>query len=353
MSNNNNITRLIRESKDLASNESLAVVSYYFDLYILDILIKEDYEDKNYIVSLLDKVELYQKENFVPDSGENNSKLNQVIKFNVIVYKRNLDLSKGFLTGSDDASVDISEVIQSIWLNIDLIDCVDSLFEIDFKKGEHDGNVKDLLEKFNSSEKLKTLKLLLKKLLILSKEQKENSKNVDDEDNDEEIEFEEKEEDNKDIKSTPDFEDENDNDNSKSVPDFEDENDNDNSKSVPDFEDEADSTKSVPDFEDEDILPPTLSKTTHSASSIKLPTPPKHEEAVDETMITKNINSTSSESDYDSSEISEIITTQETIDSMVKLAKVGIQCIQYEDLIVAKENFTQLLSMLEEEIAKL
>ncbi|OBA26402.1 hypothetical protein HANVADRAFT_53142 [Hanseniaspora valbyensis NRRL Y-1626] len=347
MSNNNNITRLIRESKDLASNESLAVVSYYFDLYMLDILIKEDYEDKNYIVSLLDKVELYQKENFVPDSTENNSKLDQVIKFNVIVYKRNLDLSKGFLTGSDDASVDISEVIQSIWLNIDLIDCVDNLFEIDFKKGEHDGTIKDLLEKFNSSEKLKTLKLLLKKLLILSKEQKQNSKHVDEEDNDEKMlkkqleEFEEKEEDNKDIKSTPDFEEnDNGNENTKSVPDFEDEN-------------EIDNTKSVPEFEDEDIPPPILSKTTHSASSIKLPTPPKHEEAADDTMITKNINSTSSESDYDSSEISEIITTQETIDSMVKLAKVGIQCIQYEDLIVAKENFKQLLSMLEEEIAKL
>lgn len=321
----NNTTRLIKESKDLSSNDSLSIVSYYFDLYLINLLIQIDYEDKEYIGSLLDKMEAFKSENEV----DSTSGLQQVVKFCIIIYKKNIDLSKSVLTG--DTTINVSELIQSVWLNIDLVMCLDNSFDID------DAESKELLEKFSGTEKLKTLKLLLKRLLELPKQQVTQNNELDDEEllKKQMNEFEENED-----ETTA-------KDGAFGLEDV-----NTKQESEPDFEEEH-GEENAPDFDDtDDALPPTLSKTSHSASSFQLPTPPKNEESGSKQLITHNLNSNSSDSDYDSSEISQIITTQETIDKMVKLAKIGIQCIQYEDLAIAKQNFEQLVAILNEEIAK-
>lgn len=322
----NNTNRLIKESKDLSSNASLSIVSYYFDLYLINILIQNDYEDKEYIGSLLDKMEAFKGDNDV----DNTSGLQQVIKFCIIIYKKNIDLSKSVLTG--DTSINVSELIHSVWLNIDLIMCLDNSFDVD------DTESKELLEKFSGTEKLKTLKLLLKRLLELSKQQVTQSNELDDEEllNEQMSRFEKTDGEN--IPKDSAFDEE--------------EDEHTKQESEPDFE-EDNVEENAPDFEvTDDTSPPALSKTSHSVSSFQLPTPPKNEDTDDKKLITHNLNLSSSASDYDSSEISQIITTQETIDKMVKLAKIGIQCIQYEDLEIAKQNFEQLVAMLKEEVSK-
>ncbi|XBW37383.1 hypothetical protein QEN19_002963 [Hanseniaspora menglaensis] len=305
------LNRFIRESKDLATSQSLTVISYYFDLHLIDLLIQNDYADKNFIANLLDKVEIYKQENIT--GNETNVLLQQMIKFCIIIYKKNIDLSKSIFNGT---GANLTEVIQSIWLNIDLIEVLKNTFDVDENE---DIESKELLQKFDSDGKLKTLKLVLKKVLLFSK-----ADNPENEVDDEEL-----------LKQQMDS--------------FEEEVDITPGKTISEDKEEE------PDFDDDDddeVLPPTLFQANHSLSSLQLPTPPKNEENNENKMITKNID-LSSDSDYNSSEISDLVTSQETIDKMVKIAKIGIQCIQYEDFEVAKGNFEDLLTILQQEIGKM
>ena len=245
---------------------------------------------------------------------EDENKVKIFIKYLIVMYKNNIDLTKQYLAGTNSltADEDKNNAIQSIWLNIDLIETFEKSFTKEYT--ESNKELAELITKLDGQNKTRTLKMLLKKVLTF-------------------------------------------------VPDFDKQDDELLQQQLETFEepnDENDIGEDAPEFESEEELSPT----NHDVKDLNLPVlpdtaPAEAENSLDleDIALSRKTDTKqqekSDDSDYNSSDISEIITSQETIDKMVKLAKIGIQCLQYEDFEVAKSNFDNLVDILKQELDKL
>lgn len=305
-----NIKRLIRESSDLNANESLSLLSYYHNLSLVETLITTNYEDKSLISDLMDTIEKIKPQ---VSEIEDENKVKIFIKYLIVMYKNNIDLTKQYLSGKASSNVDEDKnnAVQSIWLNIDLIETFEKSFTSEYIESNEE--LLELVKKLDGQNKVKTLKMLLKKVLTF-------------------------------------------------VPDFDKQDDELLQQQLDTYEDKeaADSEEEAPEFESDK----EISAINHNASDLNLPVLPdthatEPETALDleDIALTRKTNieqqESSDESDYNTSDISEIVTSQETIDKMVKLAKIGIQCLQYEDFNVAKDNFANLIEILNQELDKI
>lgn len=232
------------------------------------------------------------------------------------MYKNNIDLTKQYLSGTNSLTTDEDKnnAIQSIWLNIDLIETFEKSFTKEYIESNEE--LLELVTKLDGQDKTKTLKMLLKKVLTF-------------------------------------------------VPDFDKQDDELLQQQLETFEepqDEEDVPEDAPEFESEEEE--EVSTTNHDAKDLNLPvlpdstaTEPEKTLDLEDIALSRKTDikqqETSDDSDYNSSDISEIITSQETIDKMVKLAKIGIQCLQYEDFEVAKSNFDNLVDILKQELDKI
>lgn len=315
-----NIKRLIKESADLASNESLMLLSYYHDLKLVETLLGVNYEDKALISNLMDHIEKIKPE---LSEIEDSNKVKIFIKYLIVMFKNNIELSRQYLSNSSSLNPDDDKnnVIQSIWLNIDLIETFEQSFTNEYIQSNDE--LQELVNKLQSQQKIKSLKMLLKKVLTY----------------------------------VPNFDQQDDELLQKQLESY----DDDQEREEPKFnEDISSNEEEAPTFEsDKDI-----STTSHDVNELNLPELPTPSTQQSEESLKLNDIALSrkseiekqeetDDSDYNSSEISDIVTSQETIDKMVKLAKVGIQCIQYEDFTVAKDNFESLIDILKEELNKI
>ncbi|KAL6933523.1 uncharacterized protein HGUI_01759 [Hanseniaspora guilliermondii] len=315
-----NIKRLIKESLDLSSNESLMLLSYYHDLRLVETLLGVNYENKTLISNLMDHIEKIKPE---ISEIEDINRVKIFIKYLIVMFKNNIELSRQYLSSSSSLNPDDEKnnVIQSIWLNIDLLETFEQSFTDQYIQSNEE--LQELVNKLESQQKIKSLKMLLKKVLTF----------------------------------VPDFDQQDDELLQKQLESYDENQQSDEpqtNKNVSSNEEDA------PDFEsDEDV-----SKTNHDVNELNLPEIPESStQECDEDLKLNDIalsrktaiekQEESDSSDYNTSEISEIVTSQETIDKMVKLAKIGIQCIQYEDFTVAKDNFENLIHILKEELKKI
>ncbi|KAL6937268.1 hypothetical protein ACO0OL_001829 [Hanseniaspora opuntiae] len=315
-----NIKRLIKESTDLSSNESLMLLSYYHDLNLVETLLGANYEDKALISNLMDHIEKIKPE---ISEIEDSNRVKIFIKYLIVMFKNNIELSRQYLSNSSllNPDDDKNNVIQSIWLNIDLIETFEQSFTEEYIQSNEE--LQELVNKLESQQKIKSLKMLLKKVLTF----------------------------------VPNFDQQDDELLQKQLESYDDEEEKDQPKLN---EDVSSNEEEAPAFEsDKDV-----STTNHDVNDLNLPElPESNTNESDESLKLNDIalsrkseiekQEETDDSDYNSSEISDIVTSQETIDKMVKLAKVGIQCIQYEDFTVARDNFESLIDILKAELNKI
>ena len=79
-----NIKRLIKESTDLSSNESLMLLSYYHDLNLVETLLGGNYEDKALISNLMDHIEKIKPE---ISEIEDSNRVKIFIKYLIVMFK--------------------------------------------------------------------------------------------------------------------------------------------------------------------------------------------------------------------------------------------------------------------------
>lgn len=155
-----NIKRLIKESTDLSSNESLMLLSYYHDLNLVETLLGGNYEDKALISNLMDHIEKIKPE---ISEIEDSDRVKIFIKYLIVMFKNNIELSRQYLSNSSllNPDDDKNNVIQSIWLNIDLIETFEQSFTEEYIQSNEE--LQELVNKLESQQKIKSLKMLLKK----------------------------------------------------------------------------------------------------------------------------------------------------------------------------------------------
>lgn len=314
-----NIKRLIKQSTDLSSNESLMLLSYYHDLKLVETLLGVNYEDKAFISNLMDHIEKIKPE--ISEIEENN-RVKIFIKYLIVMFKNNIELSKQYLSNSSSLNPedDKNNVIQSIWLNIDLIEAFEDSFSQEYIQSNNE--LQELVNKLESQQKIKSLKMLLKKVLTFVPKFDQQ----DDELLRKQMESYDEDQVRDELKLSA--------------------NDSSTEEDRPDFESDKDVFTTNHDVDDLHLPELPETSTQDSEESLKL----------DEIALSRKAEIEKHEtdtSDYNSSEISDIVTSQETIDKMVKLAKIGIQCIQYEDFTVAKDNFESLIDILTAELNKI